>query len=112
MAGALSVTATAVITSSAPVSRQRAGADRMDAPIRALLFDAFPVFDPRVVDAAVESEVPGRGAALTTLWRTRQFEYTWLRTAAHDYADFEQCTRDALRFACEIGRASCREGVW
>jgi len=37
-----------------------------------------PVFDPRSVDAVVESEVPGQGAAFMTLWRNRQFEYTWL----------------------------------
>jgi 2-haloacid dehalogenase len=32
-------------------------------------------------------------------WRTRQFEYTWLRTTAGHYADFWQVTEDALRFA-------------
>lgn len=96
VAGALGATATAII--SAPVSRMRPGATR--APIRAVLFDAFPVFDPRSVESVVESELPGQGSALTALWRARQFEYTWLRIAAQDYADFWQCTHDALLFAC------------
>ena len=100
VAGALSLTASALATSPVSVPRVRRGTTRVPAPIRAVLFDAFPVFDPRSVEAAVEAELPGRGSALTTLWRSRQFEYTWLRTAAQDYADFWQCTRDALRFAC------------
>ena len=100
MAGTLSVPAAALIESAAAGSHLRASAARPNAPIRAVLFDAFPVFDPRSVQAVVESELPGHGASLTTLWRTRQFEYTWLRTAAQDYADFWQCTGDALRFAC------------
>lgn len=98
MAGTLGVAATTLATSSVSVPHRRPGT--APAPLRAVLFDAFPVFDPRSVEATVESELPGHGAALTTLWRTRQFEYTWLRTAARDYADFWQCTDDALRFAC------------
>jgi 2-haloacid dehalogenase len=92
-------TATAMLAASAPVVGGHAGADLTRVPIRAVLFDAFPVFDPRSVEAAVDAEFPGSGSALTALWRTRQFEYSWLRTAAQDYADFWQCTADALRFA-------------
>ena len=29
-------------------------------------------------------------------WRTRQFEYTWLRTLSRRYADFWQVTQEAL----------------
>jgi len=35
------------------------------------------------------------------LWRTRQFEYAWLRTVANQYADFERVTDDALTFAAK-----------
>jgi len=97
-AGSLGVTAALVAsTRTAPASEIEPGAVR--APFRAVLFDAFPVFDPRSVAAVVDADFPGRGAELTALWRTRQFEYTWLRVAAQDYADFWQCTDDALRFA-------------
>jgi 2-haloacid dehalogenase len=68
--------------------------------IKAIVFDAFPVFDPRPVFALAESLYPGQGAELSREWRTRQFEYTWLRVAARQYADFWQVTREALEFAC------------
>ena len=69
--------------------------------IKAIAFDAFPIFDPRPVFARAESLYPGKGAELSDAWRTRQFEYTWLRTAAHRYADFWQVTEDALGFAAQ-----------
>ena len=37
---------------------------------------------------------------MSALWRTRQFEYTWLRTVGHQYADFWQVTEEALAFSC------------
>src|SRR5258707_5874305 len=42
---------------------------------------------------------PGKGAELSSVWRTRQFEYQWLRALSHRYADFWQATEDALVFA-------------
>jgi 2-haloacid dehalogenase len=68
---------------------------------KAVLFDAFPVFDPRPIAALCEAEFPGRGGEFLNLWRTRQFEYTWLRTVSDRYADFECVTEDALVFAAE-----------
>lgn len=66
-------------------------------PIRAVAFDLFTIFDPRSVTAAVEAAVPGRGAAFALAWRTRQFEYAWLRAAGDRYVDFHTVTGDALR---------------
>ncbi len=65
--------------------------------IKALAFDALAIFDPRPVFALAEARFPGTG--LAEEWRTRQFEYTWLRVAARHYADFWQVTDDALLFA-------------
>jgi 2-haloacid dehalogenase len=65
--------------------------------IRALAFDAFPIFDPMPIFALADAMYPGTG--LSDEWRTRQFEYTWLRVAARHYADFWQVTEDALVFA-------------
>jgi 2-haloacid dehalogenase len=65
--------------------------------IKAVAFDAFPIFDPRPVFTLADQMFPGSG--LSDEWRTRQFEYTWLRVAAHRYADFWQVTGDALGFA-------------
>lgn len=67
--------------------------------IKAIAFDAFPIFDPRPVFTLAEELFPGNGLALSDEWRTRQFEYTWLRVVAQRYADFWQVTEDALVFA-------------
>lgn len=69
--------------------------------IKAIAFDAFPIFDPRPVFALVEKMFPGRGAELSNEWRLRQFEYTWLRVAAQRYVDFWQITQQALEFAAD-----------
>jgi 2-haloacid dehalogenase len=74
-------------------------ATETSAQVRAVAFDAFPIFDPRPIFALAEELFPGRGAELSKAWRTRQFEYTWLRTVAGRYADFWQVTEDALVFA-------------
>ena len=70
-----------------------------DPPIKAIAFDGFTTFDPRSVSALAEELFPGRGSELSNLWRTRQFEYTWLRTVCGHYADFWKITEDALVFA-------------
>jgi len=66
---------------------------------RGIAFDGFPIFDPRPVAAKAERLFPGKGAALMAAWRTRQFEYQWLRALADDYADFTRATNDGLVFA-------------
>lgn len=63
---------------------------------RAIAFDGFVIIDPRPVAARAEELFPGGGTALTEAWRTRQFEYTWLRTLSGRYVDFRQVTKDAL----------------
>lgn len=68
-------------------------------PVKAVAFDAFPVLDPRPVFGLAETLFPGRGAELSNVWRTRQFEYQWLRALAGRYADFRQATEEALVFA-------------
>ncbi len=70
-------------------------------PFKAVAFDAFPIFDPRSIDSVAEAVFPGKGAALAAAWRSRQFEYQWLRALSGNYADFWKTTDDALTFACE-----------
>ena len=71
-------------------------------PLRAVAFDAFPIFDPRPVFGLAETLFPGKGSALSDAWRTRQFEYQWLRALTGRYADFWRTTEDALEFAAEL----------
>lgn len=71
------------------------------AAIKALAFDAFPIFDPRPITAVAEELYPGKGDDLTREWQNRQFQYAWLRVTAERYADFWRLTQDALVFASE-----------
>ena len=71
------------------------------AKIKAIAFDGLAVFDQRPVAALAERVFPGHGEDISAVWRTRQFEYTWLRTVGRQYADFWQVTEEALMFSCK-----------
>lgn len=65
--------------------------------VRAVVFDAYgTLFDVHSVATECERLFPGNGASLSRVWRTKQLEYTWLRSLMGHYADFESVTRDAL----------------
>jgi 2-haloacid dehalogenase len=66
---------------------------------KAVAFDYLVLFDPNSVVPVVEQTFPGKGQELTQLWRTRQFEYTWLRSITGRYVDFFAVTEDALVYA-------------
>jgi 2-haloacid dehalogenase len=91
--GALAAAAAVLPAAAGPPNRTQAAA------IKAIAFDAFAVFDPRPVFALMERFFPGRGDAFSNEWRSRQFEYAWLRALSGAYVDFWQVTRDALDFA-------------
>jgi 2-haloacid dehalogenase len=65
----------------------------MSKRIGAVAFDAFALFDARPVFQACEAVAPGKGNELATLWRTRQFEYQWLRALGGRYEDFYAASR-------------------
>lgn len=74
----------------------------MTPPVRAVLFDLMgTLLDVHSVTGRADDLYPGRGAALSALWRHKQVEYTWLRTLANRYASFTQVTEDALIAAGE-----------
>ena len=67
--------------------------------IRGYVFDAYgTLFD---VHSVVEAgrEITTDPAALSTLWRQKQLEYTWLRSLMGRYEDFWAVTEAALRHA-------------
>ncbi len=69
---------------------------------QAIVFDAYgTLFDVHSVIAQCESIFPGKGSDLSRLWRSKQLEYTWLRTLMQRYESFDAITASALRFACE-----------
>ena len=68
---------------------------------KAFVFDAYgTLFDVHSVVEAGRA-VTGDPQALSTLWRQKQLEYTWLRTLMGRYEDFWAVTEAALRFALE-----------
>jgi 2-haloacid dehalogenase len=70
--------------------------------IDALVFDAYgTLFDVHSVVRRCESSWPGKGAALSQLWRAKQLEYTWQRSLMQRYRPFSEVTREALAYACE-----------
>ena len=70
--------------------------------IQAVVLDAFTTFDPRPVAVLADRFFPEKGAALASAWRTRQFEYAWLRTLMGRYVNFWQVTEEALVFAAHM----------
>lgn len=73
------------------------------AGVRACVFDAYgTLFDVGSAVASLsDSSLAQRGAALSSLWREKQLQYTWLRAVQGRHADFWQVTGDALDFALE-----------
>jgi 2-haloacid dehalogenase len=67
--------------------------------IRAIAFDALTIFDTSPLWVEVEKQFPAEGKDLAALWRTRLFEYQWLRAAGDHYENFERVAEDALVFA-------------
>ena len=71
--------------------------------IKAVVFDGFAIFDPRPVFALTEKLFPEKGKEIVEIWRTKQFEYTWLRESGGQYKNFREVTGDALVFATTEG---------
>ncbi|WP_211464120.1 haloacid dehalogenase type II [Collimonas silvisoli] len=68
--------------------------------IKGIVFDLYgTLYDVHSVAASCDAYHPGRGLEISTVWRQKQLEYTWLRSLMGAYADFEQVTHDALVFA-------------
>jgi len=70
-----------------------------DIKIKAIAFDAFPIFDPTSIFKPVNELVPAQAKQLVELWQAKQFTYQWLRGFANNYKNFLDIARDALDFA-------------
>ena len=74
--------------------------------IQACVFDAYgTLFDVHSAVAQHSARLVD-ATAVSTLWRTKQLEYTWLRTLMDRYVEFWQVTGDALDFALETHQVS------
>ncbi|MFC0385165.1 haloacid dehalogenase type II [Muricoccus vinaceus] len=70
--------------------------------IRACVFDAYgTLFDFASAAAGCADVLGAQAGPLTTLWRDKQLQYSWLRGLQGRYVDFWQVTGDSLDFALE-----------
>ena len=66
----------------------------------ACVFDAYgTLFDFLSASKRCRDALGDKADALGQLWRTRQLEYSWLRSLMGAHADFRQVTGEALDFA-------------
>ena len=81
--------------------------------IRACVFDAYgTLFDVAAAARTCSGELGEKSSALSSLWREKQLQYTWLRALQGRHADFWQVTGEALDFALDtlqIGGHGLRE---
>ena len=74
--------------------------------VRAIAFDAFPIFDLRAITVTARQLFPEKGEMLASVWSTKLFESTWLETSAGRYVGFEALAARALEFAAESAQVS------
>jgi len=68
--------------------------------VKACVFDAYgTLFDFASAAAGCSEELGEKAGELTNLWRDKQLQYTWLRTAQNRHTDFWTVTGEALDFS-------------
>ena len=71
--------------------------------IRACVFDAYgTLFDVHSAVGKHRQRLGDIAEQVSSVWRTKQLEYTWLRSLMRRHADFWQVTQDALDFAFDM----------
>ncbi|MFW6075458.1 MAG: haloacid dehalogenase type II [Chloroflexota bacterium] len=69
----------------------------------ALGFDVYgTLVDPLQLDRHLEPLAGDRAGEFARQWRTTQLEYTFRRSLMRDYANFDVCTEDALRYTLDV----------
>ena len=68
--------------------------------IKVCVFDAYgTLFDVHAAVGHHRSRLGDKADAVSAMWRTKQLEYTWLRSLMDRYVPFWQVTGDALDYA-------------
>lgn len=69
--------------------------------IKAIVFDAYgTLLNINSLDQRLTHYYGDMAEALSTIWRRKQLEYTWLRSLMDRYKPFSEVTMEALAFAC------------
>lgn len=83
--------------------------------VKACVFDAYgTLFDFNSAAGRHRERLGDAADRVSALWRTKQLEYTWLRSLMGRHADFWQVTGEALDYAldaCGIGDRDLREAI-
>lgn len=70
--------------------------------IKACVFDAYgTLFNVHAAAAELKDEIGPEADRMSAIWRSKQLEYTWLRSLMHEYKPFWEVTADGLDFAME-----------
>lgn len=70
--------------------------------IKACVFDAYgTLFNVHSAVGAHKQTLGDQADSVSMMWRTKQLEYTWLRSLMRNFADFWQVTGDALDYALD-----------
>ena len=71
--------------------------------IKACVFDAYgTLFDVHSAVGKHRERLGEIADQVSSVWRTKQLEYTWLRSLMQRHADFWQVTQDALDYAFDM----------
>ena len=69
-------------------------------PFTHCVFDAYgTLFDVHSAVGRYREVLGEKADPVSILWRTKQLEYTWLRSLMRQHVDFWQITSDALEYA-------------
>lgn len=69
-------------------------------PIKAFVFDAYgTLLDVHSAAGKAMDDLGGKAEDISNIWRTKQLEYTWLRSLMGKHCDFWQVTSEALKYA-------------
>ena len=71
-------------------------------PVQHAVFDAYgTLFDVHSAASRHQERLGEKAQAISAMWRTKQLEYTWLRSLMQHYVDFWKVTQDALDYALD-----------
>jgi 2-haloacid dehalogenase len=75
--------------------------------IKVIAFDAYGTcFDVNSASKILKKQLGKKWFEFSTLWRTRQLEYTWLRSLMGKHVDFWKVTEDSLDYTLENFKVS------
>ncbi len=71
--------------------------------IKACVFDAYEtLFDVHSAVGKYYERLGNVADQVSSIWRAKQLEYTWLRSLMKKHADFWQVTQDGLDYALDV----------